>query len=65
MYVFGSLLTIITLVLINESVYTLAQELLPGRFRPTLTHSFVRLLAEKQLLDLCFTQNIDTLVIIL
>jgi len=41
--------------------YTLAKELLPGRFRPTLTHSFVRLLYEHKLLRTCFTQNIDTL----
>lgn len=41
--------------------YTLAYELLPGRFRPTATHSFVRLLADKSLLHTCFTQNIDTL----
>ena len=42
-------------------VYTLAHELYPGKFRPTLTHSFVRLLAEQSLLHTCFTQNIDTL----
>ncbi|EAU86331.2 Sir2 family histone deacetylase Hst2 [Coprinopsis cinerea okayama7 len=41
--------------------YTLAHELYPGKFRPTLTHSFVRLLVEKGLLLRCFTQNIDTL----
>ncbi|KZT12086.1 NAD-dependent deacetylase sirtuin-2 [Laetiporus sulphureus 93-53] len=41
--------------------YTLARELLPGRFRPTPTHSFVRLLADHGLLHTCFTQNIDTL----
>jgi NAD+-dependent protein deacetylase SIR2 len=39
----------------------LAKELYPGKFRPTLTHSFVRLLASKSLLHTCFTQNIDTL----
>lgn len=42
-------------------VYTLARELYPGRFRPTLTHTFVKLLADHALLDTCFTQNIDTL----
>lgn len=42
-------------------VYTLAYELYPGKFRPTLTHSFIRLLSQKNLLDTCFTQNIDTL----
>ncbi|KAI0947190.1 hypothetical protein AcV7_009679 [Taiwanofungus camphoratus] len=41
--------------------YALARELLPGRFRPTPTHSFVRLLASHSLLHTCFTQNIDTL----
>ncbi|KAH8114488.1 SIR2-domain-containing protein [Phellopilus nigrolimitatus] len=41
--------------------YVLANELAPGKFRPTLTHSFIRLLAEKGLLHTCFTQNIDTL----
>lgn len=33
----------------------------PSQFRPTLTHSFIRLLADKQLLHTCLTQNIDTL----
>ncbi|KAF7314631.1 NAD-dependent protein deacetylase [Mycena kentingensis (nom. inval.)] len=41
--------------------YTLAHELYPGKFRPTLTHSFIRLLAQRNLLHMCFTQNIDTL----
>ncbi|KAJ7069490.1 class I sirtuins SIR2 family protein [Mycena amicta] len=41
--------------------YTLAHELYPGKFRPTLTHSFIRLLAQHNLLHMCFTQNIDTL----
>ncbi|KAI0661969.1 DHS-like NAD/FAD-binding domain-containing protein [Cubamyces menziesii] len=41
--------------------YTLARELYPGRFRPTITHTFVKLLADHRLLDTCFTQNIDTL----
>jgi NAD+-dependent protein deacetylase SIR2 len=42
-------------------VYTLAKELYPGRFRPTITHSFIRLLHSKSRLSMCFTQNIDTL----
>jgi Sir2 family len=42
-------------------VYTLAKELYPGKYRPTLTHSFIKLLSDKALLGLCFTQNIDTL----
>ncbi|XP_006462857.1 hypothetical protein AGABI2DRAFT_224508 [Agaricus bisporus var. bisporus H97] len=41
--------------------YTLAQELYPGKFRPTIAHSFIRLLHDKGLLLKCFTQNIDTL----
>ncbi|KAF7987051.1 hypothetical protein HWV62_185 [Athelia sp. TMB] len=41
--------------------YTLAKEMQPSQFRPTLTHSFIKLLADKQLLHVCLTQNIDTL----
>ncbi|RDX42636.1 DHS-like NAD/FAD-binding domain-containing protein [Lentinus brumalis] len=41
--------------------YTLARELYPGRYRPTLTHTFVKLLSDRDLLHTCFTQNIDTL----
>ena len=41
--------------------YALAKELYPGKHRPTITHSFVRLLETKGLLGTCFTQNIDTL----
>ncbi|KAJ6585363.1 DHS-like NAD/FAD-binding domain-containing protein [Mycena capillaripes] len=44
-----------------EPFYTLAHELYPGKFRPTITHSFIRLLAAHGLLHTCFTQNIDTL----
>lgn len=44
-----------------EPFYTLAKELYPGKFRPTLTHSFVQLLSSKSFLHTCFTQNIDTL----
>ena len=42
-------------------VYTLAHEIAPGRFRPTMTHAFIRLLSDKGLLHTHFTQNIDTL----
>jgi len=45
----------------SAAVYTLAKELYPGKYRPTLTHSFIKLLSDKGLLGLCFTQNIDTL----
>ncbi|KAH0585859.1 hypothetical protein H2248_007145 [Termitomyces sp. 'cryptogamus'] len=41
--------------------YTLAAELYPDSFRPTPTHSFVKLLATHNLLHMCFSQNIDTL----
>ncbi|KAK1224046.1 Sir2 histone deacetylase Hst2 [Marasmius sp. AFHP31] len=44
-----------------EPFYTLAHELYPGKYRPTPTHSFIRLLADKGLLSMCLTQNIDTL----
>ena len=43
------------------TVYTLAHELYPGKFRPTPTHSFIKLLSTHELLHTCFTQNIDTL----
>ena len=41
--------------------YMLAHELYPGKFRPTITHSFIRLLEEKEKLLVHFTQNIDCL----
>src|SRR6266496_3375033 len=41
--------------------YTLAQELYPGKYRPTITHSFIRLLQDKGHLLKLFTQNIDCL----
>ncbi|KDQ62703.1 hypothetical protein JAAARDRAFT_30602 [Jaapia argillacea MUCL 33604] len=41
--------------------YTLAHELYPGRYRPTPTHTFIKLLHDHSLLKKCFTQNIDTL----
>ncbi|KAI9473596.1 MAG: DHS-like NAD/FAD-binding domain-containing protein [Benjaminiella poitrasii] len=44
-----------------EPFYALAKELYPGRFLPTKTHYFVRLLQEKGILLRNFTQNIDTL----
>ena len=44
-----------------EPFYTLAHELYPGKFRPTITHSFIRLLHDKGLLLKHFTQNIDCL----
>ena len=41
--------------------YTLAHELYPGRYRPTITHSFIGLLHRKGKLLKLFTQNIDCL----
>ncbi|KAF2422411.1 NAD-dependent deacetylase sirtuin-2 [Tothia fuscella] len=44
-----------------EPFYELASELFPGKFRPTITHSFITLLHRKGLLLKHFTQNIDCL----
>ncbi|KAG0755956.1 hypothetical protein G6F57_002048 [Rhizopus arrhizus] len=44
-----------------EPFYALAKELYPGRYLPTKTHYFIKLLQEKGLLLRNFTQNIDTL----
>ena len=44
-----------------EPFYRLCQELWPGRYAPTPTHYFIRLLHQKGLLVRCFTQNIDSL----
>jgi NAD-dependent deacetylase sirtuin 2 len=41
--------------------FTLAKELYPGRFQPTTSHYFIKLLEKKSLLLRHFTQNIDTL----
>ena len=41
--------------------YTLAHELYPGKYRPTIAHIFIRLLSDKGLLLKLFTQNIDCL----
>ena len=49
------------MVLTSHLVYRLAQELAPDSYRPTVTHSFIKLLADKGMLELCATQNIDTL----
>lgn len=39
----------------------LARELYPGKFLPTVSHAFIALLAQKGLLHVLFTQNIDCL----
>ncbi|KAL1956591.1 hypothetical protein VTO42DRAFT_7002 [Malbranchea cinnamomea] len=41
--------------------YALSREMYPGRFRPTLAHSFIKLLHDKGRLLKLFTQNIDCL----
>lgn len=41
--------------------FKLATELYPGKFRPTPTHHFLKLLDDKGVLLRCYTQNIDTL----
>ncbi|KAF1809382.1 NAD-dependent deacetylase sirtuin-2 [Eremomyces bilateralis CBS 781.70] len=41
--------------------YALSAELYPGKYKPTIAHCFVRLLEKKNLLRMCFTQNIDCL----
>ncbi|KAH9815529.1 DHS-like NAD/FAD-binding domain-containing protein [Melampsora americana] len=44
-----------------EAFYTLAKELCPGRFKPTMTHRFMKLLENKGILKRVLTQNVDTL----
>ena len=44
-----------------HAFYTLAKELFPGKFEPTASHRFVRLLASKGMLLRWYTQNIDML----
>jgi NAD-dependent histone deacetylase SIR2 len=44
-----------------DPFYVLAKELYPGKFFPTVAHSFVALLDEKWMLQMLFTQNIDCL----
>jgi len=44
-----------------EPFYLLASHLQPGKFEPTKTHKFSKLLETKKKLRRCFTQNIDSL----
>jgi NAD-dependent histone deacetylase SIR2 len=44
-----------------DPFYVLAKELYPGRFYPTVAHSFIAMLDEKYMLQMLFTQNIDCL----
>lgn len=41
--------------------FTLAKELYPGNYEPTLSHCFIKLLDEKNILKRVWTQNIDCL----
>lgn len=41
--------------------FTLAKELYPGHYKPNVTHYFLRLLHDKELLLRLYTQNIDGL----
>ena len=41
--------------------YTLAHELYPGKYKPTIAHFFIRLLSDKGILLKLFSQNIDCL----
>ena len=56
-----SFYTRFSLLTLDPAVYSLAQELYPGKYKPTLTHAFINLLYKKNKLQMCFTQNIDTL----
>jgi len=44
-----------------EPFYELCKDLWPGRYRPTASHHFLRLLADRGLLRRVYTQNIDSL----
>jgi NAD+-dependent protein deacetylase sirtuin 2 len=44
-----------------QPFYTLAKEIFPGNHKPTATHYFLKLLANKKKLLRVFTQNIDSL----
>ena len=44
-----------------DAFYRLCAELWPGRFSPTPTHHFIRLLEKQGKLARCYTQNIDSL----
>ncbi|CEH15443.1 sirt3 protein [Ceraceosorus bombacis] len=44
-----------------EAFFTLSRELYPGKYAPTLSHTFYKLLDDANVLLRIFTQNIDTL----
>eukprot|EP00164_Ancoracysta_twista_P002587 GFYU01003442.1.p1 GENE.GFYU01003442.1~~GFYU01003442.1.p1 ORF type:complete len:397 (+),score=108.48 GFYU01003442.1:17-1207(+) len=41
--------------------FVLAKEMYPGKFKPTRSHFFIKLLEKKGILLRCYTQNVDTL----
>ncbi|KAJ7773524.1 histone deacetylase-like protein [Mycena olivaceomarginata] len=41
--------------------YQVMSQLYGDAYRPTLTHSFIRLLEEKRILNACWTQNVDNM----
>jgi len=41
--------------------YQVVSQLYGGAYRPTLTHSFIRLLETRRILNACWTQNVDDL----
>eukprot|EP00112_Aurelia_sp_Birch-Aquarium-sp1_P008051 Seg1882.3 transcript_id=Seg1882.3/GoldUCD/mRNA.D3Y31 product="NAD-dependent protein deacetylase sirtuin-2" protein_id=Seg1882.3/GoldUCD/D3Y31 len=47
-----------------EPFFMLARELFPGNYKPTPSHYFLRLLAEKKMMIRNYTQNIDGLEIV-
>ncbi|GMG56239.1 unnamed protein product [Ambrosiozyma monospora] len=44
-----------------KAFYTLADELFPGKFLPSIFHYFIKLCQDKGKLRRCYSQNIDTL----
>lgn len=44
-----------------QAFYTLSTELLPGKYAPTITHHFIKMLQDEGILLRCYTQNIDGL----
>lgn len=45
----------------TEPVYKLVSKLYGGTYRPTLTHSFIRLLDKRRILNAAWSQNVDGL----
>ncbi len=47
-----------------QAFFTLAQDLYPGKYKPTKTHEFIKFLADKNVLLRCYSQNIDGLEVL-